>query len=133
VSCCAEHCNLRASCREYAIATHSLTKALVLASRPSREEDLHCIASLHASEAELRARVARQDVQLTQMKAELLLREESYNKRFATAGGAAGRRLSVNRAKGSHDEMMDWMLGGAEASAQKTGRQRAANARHALA
>ena len=104
---------------------------LVSSCRPSREEDLHCIASLHASEAELRTRVARQDVQLTQMKAELLLREESYNKRFAIAGGAAGRRLSVNRAKGSHDEMMDWMLGGAEASVPKTGRQRAGNARHA--
>ena len=97
------------------------------ACRPSREEDLHCVASLHASEAELRTRVARQDVQLTQMKAELLLREESYNKRFSNAGG----RLSVNRAKGSHGEMMDWMLGGAEASVAKTGRRRAGNVRHA--
>lgn len=102
------------------------TNVLFVYVRPSRAEDLQRITSLQASEAELRARGVRLDSQLSQMKAELLLREESYNKRFASTGGAAGRRLSVNSAKASHDEVMDWMLGGTEANVLKTGRRTAA-------
>ena len=71
-------------------------------------------------------RSVRLDSQLTQIKAELLLREESYNKRFASKGDAAGRRLSVSSAKAAHKEVMDWMLGGAETRVPKTSKRSAA-------
>ena len=99
--------------------------------RPSREDDVERIAALQASEVEQRARIARLDAQLTQMKAELLLREDSYNKRFASAGGAAGRRVSVSRALESEDEVMGWMLGNTGAAVPVGSRQTASARRNA--
>jgi hypothetical protein len=67
------------------------------------------------------------------MKAELLLREDSYNKRFASAGGAAGRRVSVSRAQGSQDEVMEWMLGNMGAAVPLGSKQSASARRNAHA
>ena len=101
--------------------------------RPSRREDVTCIASLQESDTEQRSRLARLDAQLIQMKAELLLREDSYNKRFASAGGAAGTRVSVSRAQESQDEMIGWMMGSAGAAVPVGSRQPGSARRNARA
>lgn len=50
------------------------------------------------------------------LRAEMLLREESYNKHFRN-GGMGERVLNVGSAAGAHSEVMGWMLKGAGGTA----------------
>ena len=55
--------------------------------------------------------IAGLDNHLQQLRGELLLREENYNKTFAN-GGAGERTLSVNKAISAQQDVRDWMLKG---------------------
>lgn len=69
----------------------------------ARISELSATVATQASELQ-----ASQD-KLQQMRAELLLREDNYNKTFSN-GGAGRRTLAVDKALTTQSQVVDWML-----------------------
>ena len=65
--------------------------------RESREDDLMRIAALEATVAAQLNSIQQSEEKLANMRSELLLREDNYNKTFSN-GGAGQRALAVDKA-----------------------------------
>jgi hypothetical protein len=81
-----------------------------------RKEDVARISDLEAAVCERGAALQAAQARLGQLRGEMLLREETYNKRFSN-GGAGARVLDVEAALGAEQGVLDWMLKGAGAGA----------------
>lgn len=77
--------------------------------RESRDEDLAQILHLKHKVKEQSQQMRTLQDNLEQMRAEILLREENYNKTFAS-GGAGQRVLAVNKALSAGNDVTNWML-----------------------
>ena len=77
--------------------------------RESRSEDVARIAELTALATSQAAQLQDSENKLQQMRAELLLREDNYNKTFSN-GGAGRRTLAVDKALTTQNQVVDWML-----------------------
>ncbi|KAK9810350.1 hypothetical protein WJX72_009243 [[Myrmecia] bisecta] len=77
--------------------------------RESRAEDLELIAELDATVKSQAGELRLLEERLAQMRGELLLREENYNKTFSN-GGAGEKALAVDKALNAQQGVVDWML-----------------------
>lgn len=77
--------------------------------RESRSEDVARITELSNLVASQASQISASEDKLQQMRAELLLREDNYNKTFSN-GGAGRRTLAVDKALGTQNQVVDWML-----------------------
>ena len=77
--------------------------------REPRSEDVVRISELSALTASQASELQASEDKLQQMRAELLLREDNYNKTFSN-GGAGRRTLAVDKALTTQNQVMDWML-----------------------
>jgi hypothetical protein len=77
--------------------------------RPPRDEDIARISQLegvlHSTQEQLRTAEER----MQQLRSEMLLREESYNKHFKN-GGMGERVLNVGAAMNATESVTNWML-----------------------
>eukprot|EP00884_Botryococcus_braunii_P009725 jgi/Botrbrau1/18754/Bobra.0386s0077.1 len=78
--------------------------------REPREEDVEQIMSLKRTVKEQSAQIQAQASQLEQIRAEVLLREDNYNKTFANGGGTGPSVLAVDRALTADEQLSSWML-----------------------
>ncbi len=78
--------------------------------RESREEDVRRIGELETAVRKLEELVRSSEERMAQLRAELLLREENYNKHFKN-GGAGEKVLNVDSALHAKTDVVDWMLG----------------------
>ena len=77
--------------------------------REARAEDIARITELSNLVASQASQIQASEDKLQQMRAELLLREDNYNKTFSN-GGAGRRTLAVDKALGTQHQVVDWML-----------------------
>ena len=77
--------------------------------RESRVEDVAQIAELSSLVASQASQIQASEDKLQKMRAELLLREDNYNKTFSN-GGAGRRTLAVDKALATQGQVVDWML-----------------------
>jgi hypothetical protein len=80
------------------------------------------VAAISRLETSLAAREAEVKVleeKVNQLRREMLLREDNYNKHFRN-GGAGEKVLGVDAAMGSHAGVMDWMLGSSNSSKRRS-------------
>ncbi|KAL0032297.1 hypothetical protein WJX79_003383 [Trebouxia sp. C0005] len=77
--------------------------------RESRAEDVAQIQQLSSLVTSQATELQATEVKLQQMRAELLLREDNYNKTFSN-GGAGRRTLAVDKALTTQSQVVDWML-----------------------
>ena len=77
--------------------------------RESRAEDVLQIQQLSALVNTQASQIQASEDKLQQMRAELLLREDNYNKTFSN-GGAGRRTLAVDKALSTQNQVVDWML-----------------------
>lgn len=77
--------------------------------REPREEDVQQIMTLKRTVKEHSAQIKAQSAQLEQIRAEVLLREDNYNKTFAN-GGTGPAVLGVDRALTADENLSNWML-----------------------
>lgn len=85
--------------------------ALILMIRESRQEDLDNIARLDTLSRTQAGELRLIEERMAQLRGELLLREENYNKTFSN-GGAGEKTLSVDKALNAQQGVVDWMLKG---------------------
>eukprot|EP00198_Chlamydomonas_reinhardtii_P001640 XP_001690976.1 hypothetical protein CHLREDRAFT_188583 [Chlamydomonas reinhardtii] len=78
--------------------------------REPREEDVRRIAELEGFVRQLEELVRTSEERMAQLRAELLLREDNYNKHFKN-GGAGEKVLNVDMAMNAQSGVVDWMLG----------------------
>lgn len=79
------------------------------AAREPRPEDVATIADLRAALAAREEALRTAEDRMAQLRGEMLLREENYNKHFRN-GGMGQRVLDVGLAAGAQSEVMSWML-----------------------
>ncbi len=84
-------------------------QGLAVACRESRAEDVAQIQQLSSLVASQAGELQLSEDKLQQMRAELLLREDNYNKTFSN-GGAGRRTLAVDKALTTQNQVVDWML-----------------------
>ncbi len=77
--------------------------------RESRAEDVAQIQQLSSLVTSQATELQASEDKLQQMRAELLLREDNYNKTFSN-GGAGRRTLAVDKALTTQSQVVDWML-----------------------
>jgi len=80
------------------------------------------VAAINRLETSLAAREAEMKVleeKLNQLRREMLLREDNYNKHFRN-GGAGEKKLGVDAAMGSHAGVMDWMLSSSNSTKRRS-------------
>ncbi|GAX74041.1 hypothetical protein CEUSTIGMA_g1491.t1 [Chlamydomonas eustigma] len=78
-------------------------------SRPPRDEDVARIRKLEVALAEAEELVRTSEERMQQLRAELLLREETYNNHFKN-GGAGEKVLNAGNAVNADASVMSWML-----------------------
>lgn len=89
--------------------------------REPREEDVARIHQLESALYSAEEQVRTAEERMQQLRAELLLREDNYNKHFKN-GGAGDKVLNVGSAMKSGADVMDWMgLGGKRDTKGSTG------------
>jgi hypothetical protein len=79
------------------------------AAREPRPEDVAAIAELRAAIAAREEALRTAEDRMAQLRGEMLLREENYNKHFRN-GGLGERVLDVGLAAGAQSEVVGWML-----------------------
>jgi hypothetical protein len=77
--------------------------------REPRAEDVAKIEELERLVMQKEEALSDAEQRMTQLRREMLLREENYNKHFRN-GGVGERVLGVESAIGAHQEVVDWML-----------------------
>ena len=77
--------------------------------REPRPADLAAIAALEAQVASLQQQLAAADQRYQRLRQELLLREETYTKRFGAGG--AGAAISVGGAAAAAPQLVSWLRG----------------------
>ncbi len=77
--------------------------------RPSRPEDVARIEALEQAVRERDEALRTSEERMAQLRSEMLLREENYNKHFRN-GGLGEKVLDVGAAMGSQQGVVDWML-----------------------
>lgn len=88
--------------------------------REPRPADLAAIASLERQVSELQQQLATAEQRYQRLRQELLLREETFNQRFAAGGAAAA--MSVNGAASAGGQLVGWLKGGAAGGQQRGSR-----------
>ncbi|KAG1679463.1 hypothetical protein FOA52_007755 [Chlamydomonas sp. UWO 241] len=86
--------------------------------REPREEDVALIRQLQTALSESEERVRTAEERMVQLRKELLLREDNYNKHFKN-GGAGEKVLNVDSALNGDSAVMGWMLNKKDASGRK--------------
>lgn len=93
-------------------------------SRESRQEDIERIASLEITLSAKEQEARKNAEQMVQLRNEMLLREDNYNKHFRN-GGQAEKVLDVKGAMASTKGITDWLIQSKKRSQQMSGKARA--------
>lgn len=87
--------------------------------REPRLADLAAIATLERQVSELQQQLSTAEQRYQRLRQEVLLREETFNQRFAAGGAAAA--ISVGAAASAGEQLMGWLKGGTAGGQQRGG------------
>lgn len=101
----------RAEAQQSALAAELAELQARWAAREPRPEDVAAIGELKAVLAAREEALRTSEERMAQLRGEMLLREENYNKHFRN-GGMGERVLDVGLAASAQSEVVSWMLKG---------------------